>query len=221
MPVDTIVQRQEVAIQFAQRVGRIGVERHFQMIRLADVPDIGGILDRYRHVADALLRHQPRACTIQFVQHAAHIGEVEAGERTRKGDRHLVLDRCGEQTRRRQHAGMARDQHVADAEFGGKRGRMDRPGATERHQRETTRIEAAADRDQPNALDHLRVHHAMDAERRVFDRQAERSRDALLDRGAGQRWIERQRSRRRNTPGSSQPSTTDASVTVASSPPRP
>ena len=132
-----------------------------------------------------------RTCTIQLVQHPSRIGEVEAGERTRKGDRHLMLDRRGEQARGRQHARMARDQHVADAEFGGKRGRVDRPRATERHQREAARIEAAADRDQSNALDHLRIHHAMDAERRVFHRQTKRLRDAPLDRAVRQRWIER------------------------------
>ena len=131
--------------------------------------------------------------SIQFVQHPARIGEIEAGERTRKGRRHLVLDRRGEQAGGRQHARMARDQHAADAKLGGERGGMDRPGAAQRHQREAARIEAAADRHQSDALDHLRVHHAMDAERRVFHRQAERLRDAPLDRGVRERRIERHR----------------------------
>ena len=97
-----------------------------------------------------------------------------------------MLDRRGEQARGRQHARMARDQHAADAQFGRKRGRVDRPRAAERHQREPARIEAATDRDQSDALDHLRVHHAMDAERRIFHRQTKRLRDAPLDRGVRQ-----------------------------------
>ena len=191
MAVNTVVQHAEVAIQLAKRIGRIGVERDFQVIGLPDVPDIGGVPDRYRRVANALLRHQPRAGTVKFVQHAARIGEIQAGQRTREGDRHLMLDRRGQQTRGGQYARMAWDQHVCDAEFGGERGRMDRAGAAEGDQREAAWIEAAADRDQADALDHLRVHHAMDTERRVLHRQSEWSRDAPLDGSARQRRIER------------------------------
>ena len=54
--------------------------------------------------------------------------------------------------------------------------------------------QSATDRHQANALDHLRIHHAMDAKRRVFHRQTERSRDAPLDRRARQRRIQRHRS---------------------------
>ena len=161
-----------------------------------------------------------RAPAVQFAQHVTHIGEVEVGEWAGKGSRDFMLDRCGEQPRRRQHAGMARDQHAADAEFGGKRGRMDRSGTAKRHQREASRVEAAADGHQSDTLDHLRVHDAMDAERRVFDRQTQWCRNANLDRGARERRIERYQPPAKYA-GSSQPSTTDASVTVAASPPRP
>ena len=56
------------------------------------------------------------------------------GERAREGDGHLVLDRRGKQAGGRQHARMARDQHVPYAELGRKRGRVDRSGAAQRHQ---------------------------------------------------------------------------------------
>ena len=58
--IDAIVQRQEVAIELGQRIGCINVKRHFQVIGLADIPDIRGIPDRHAHAADVLLRHQPR-----------------------------------------------------------------------------------------------------------------------------------------------------------------
>ncbi len=102
-----------------------------------------------------------------------------------------MLDRRSKQPRRRQNARMPRDQHVANAKLRRQRDGMDRPGTTERNQREMPRIAATTDRHEANALDHLRIHHAMDAKRRVFHRQTERSRDPLLDRRARQRQIQR------------------------------
>ena len=57
---------------------------------------------------------------------------------------------------------MARDQYAADPEVGCKRGRMDRSGPAKCHQRESPRIETAADGHKSDTLDHLRVHDAMD-----------------------------------------------------------
>ena len=42
--VDAIVQLQKIAIERGKRIGCIDSEWHCQMIRLADVPDIGEVL---------------------------------------------------------------------------------------------------------------------------------------------------------------------------------
>ena len=93
-------------------------------------------------------------------------------------------------------------------------------GAAERHQRELARIVTAVDRDQADAVSHVRVGDAVDALRGVLDAHAQRPGHALLDGATRQRRIETHRAAD-EVVGVEQPSTIEASVTVASVPPRP
>src|SRR5207248_9771239 len=81
-----------------------------------------------------------------------------------------------------------------DAELVRERGGVETAGAAEREQRESTRIESLTDRDQPDALSHLRIDDAVDAERGLLDRQSERPRDPLLDDLPRPLWLELQTS---------------------------
>ena len=113
----------------------------------------------------------------------------------------LMLDRRGQQAGRRQHAGMARDQHAADAKFGASAVACIGPAPPSAHQREAARIEPAPDRDQPDAFDHLRIHHAMDAKRGLLPpsgRAGGRSTRSIARRARGRGPAARRR--RRNRP---------------------
>ena len=54
---------------------------------------------------------------------------------------------------------------MVDSEFGGQLTGMHRSRAAKREQRETTRVEAAFDRDQPHRASHVRVDHPNHAQR--------------------------------------------------------
>jgi hypothetical protein len=82
-----------------------------------------------------------------------------------------MLDLRREEPRRREYARIARDHDLADLELAGERGRMNGAGSAEGDQREPSRVEALTDRDEPDALDHLRVDDAVNAERRLLERE--------------------------------------------------
>ena len=107
-----------------------------------------------------------------------------------------MLDRGKEQACRRQHAGMRRHGDASDAQFARQRGRMEGAAAAQRQERVTAGIDAAADRDEADRFGHLRVEDAMDAERRMFETEAERARDRRLDRPAREVRRELQRTGR-------------------------
>src|SRR5665213_3994951 len=56
--VNTIMQHQEIAIQPCKWIRFVHRKLHFEMVGLADIPDVGGILDCHRQFAEALLGHQ-------------------------------------------------------------------------------------------------------------------------------------------------------------------
>ena len=144
---------------------------------------------------------------------------IESGEGFAVGHGDFVLDRRGEQSGRRQHAGMTGHDHSRDAEVGRQRARMQRPGAAHRHQREFARVEPLAHRDQSDAFRHLGIDHTMDARAPMrlltcpFRRLATRLFRMRHGRdGSGRR-------RRANLPGSRIPHD-EASVTSAPCRPR-
>src|SRR6185437_1440324 len=59
--IDAIVQLQKISIERGKRIGCIDGEWNRQMIRLANVPDIGEVLYGHSQIAEAFLRHQPTA----------------------------------------------------------------------------------------------------------------------------------------------------------------
>ena len=74
-------------------------------------------------------------------------------------------DRCREQSGSRQHAGVARHQNAANVELDRERGCMQTAGAAERHKGKIARIMPAIDRDEANAVSHVRVGDTIDPER--------------------------------------------------------
>ena len=101
-----------------------------------------------------------------------------------------MLDRGREEPGGREHAGEARHQHAVDLELLGKRRRVDAAAAAERDQDEFARVEAALHRDEPDAVRHLRIHNAVDPERRLDEPERKRRRDALADRRLREAAIE-------------------------------
>ena len=136
---------------------------------------------------------------------------VSAARLVHVGDQHAVGA---------ERAGIARNEDAADAELGRDHPGDGRPHAAERHQREFARIVAALDRDGAHRRHHVGREHAQDAPGRLDRRKPSgsatrvttASRACALEIGiapsssaAGLRW----------------PSTTSASVSVGSPPPRP
>ena len=96
-----------------------------------------------------------------------------------------MFDRRGKQTGCRQYSGNAGHHNALYIELGRQRCRMKATGAAQRDQRKVALIDALPDRHGPNGLGHLRVEHAMNSERSLLQRQAQRPCDALLHRRCG------------------------------------
>ncbi len=99
-----------------------------------------------------------------------------------------MRDRCAEQSRRRQDPGVCRDDNRGNPKIVGQSAAVHRAAAAKRQQRVAARIDTAADRYQPDRFRHLRVQHAMDAKRGLFDRHAQRTGDDALDRFMREVW---------------------------------
>ena len=79
--------------------------------------------------------------------------------------RGIAAGRRRRQSERAQHAAGTRAEDPRDAQLLRQRGRMQRARATERHQCEPARIDAALDSHQPQGAQHLRLGHPDDAPR--------------------------------------------------------
>ncbi len=130
--VDAVVGFEEVAIEAARRVGVVGVQRDLEVVRLADVADVGEVADG--DLVGVGLLGGPSArppAGRSRLKLFAQGGEIECGDRRGELGRDLVLDRRRQQARRRQHAGQARHDDAADAELARQGRGMDAAGAAQ------------------------------------------------------------------------------------------
>ena len=75
--VGAIVRCVEGRRERAERVGRGGIERHFQVIPLAGVANVGEVAHRYRAAFDFLVVHQRAASLVERVQAALDLTQIE------------------------------------------------------------------------------------------------------------------------------------------------
>ncbi len=114
-----------------------------------------------------------------------------------------------------------RAEDALDAELGGDRGGVHRPGAAERQQREAARVDAALDRDDAQRPHHLLVGDPHDPLGGLQLAEAERPRRGRPIAACGRVARRARRRRPGSSRGARQPSSRLASVTVGSAPPRP
>src|SRR5829696_6688312 len=107
-----------------------------------------------------------------------------------------MLDRRRQEPGSREHARKSRHQYAVDLEFLREGRRVNAAATAEWHQDEFTRVEAALYRHETDAVRHLRIHHAVDSERRLDEAEPKRFRDTLADRILREPAIELQRAPR-------------------------
>ena len=126
----------------------------------------------------------------QFADAHRHVGHAGLVER-RHGGAHESLAQVGhDQPLRAQDAGCERHEAARDAEALRHVGRVQRPGAAERQQREGARIMPALDRDRADRPHHVGDDDPEHAVRGALDRKAEPLGERR-DRIAGERCVER------------------------------
>ena len=200
---------------------RVAGRRHAQLVALPDVAQVGGALD-----GDVARGHAVLGSCVAHLR--LQRGARSRGTRSRV-DRapHHELRRDGvvaqvgrQQAERRGEARERRHDHLAHLEQRRDLDRVQRPGAAERHQRVLARVEAALDRHAADRVGHVGVEQRQHALRRRLAGRA-RARSARSPTTACAASASSCIAPPRKRSGSSRPSTTCASVTVGSVPPRP
>ena len=132
------------------------------------------------------------ASFVQRRQRGSHIGEVQRLANVHGNAPIPHAQPARQQSRGRQHARMRRDQYTGDAQL---RGQCVACIGPRRQAVTSVNLRGSIPRrpNQPDPFGHLRVHHAMDAERRILDRQAERPATPARDRRARKRRVQRHR----------------------------
>jgi hypothetical protein len=187
--VQPIVRGEKVPVEIGESIVACGLERDLDEMRLSDVAHVRGMRDAVSP-GSHLCRHQFCATAVEPREHRAHIGHGHVRELTMERRRHLVLDRRAQQAACGEYAGKARHDDALDAELGGERSGMQGSAAAQRHEGKAARVAATAYGYQPNALRHLRIEHAVDAERGVAHGKPQRARDFVLDGGGRELGIQ-------------------------------
>ena len=156
-----------------------------QLVALADVAQVDLPLELDRVVADALALELVAARGLELGERRLRLGGVELVQAAHDRDRGVALEVGGEQPRRREDAGAARDQKRRHLGVPCERVGVHGPGATEADEHEVARVVAALHRDQVERVDHRRVRDLDDAVRGLDDGEPERPGAALLDRPLG------------------------------------
>ena len=171
-----------------ERLGVAESDRELEV--LADIARVEHDIDAAACLVDALRVEPVAGLRLQFLdarRHVRHPRIVQRGDRrAHEGLAQIRHD----QALRAQDAGRERHERAADAEALRDIGRVQRPGAAERQQREGARIVAALDRHRADRTHHVGDHDAEHAVRGALDREAE-SLGERRDRLAREVFIER------------------------------
>src|SRR4051812_31228824 len=127
--VGAIVRGVECRPQCGERLGTDRIERHFEMIALPRVADIGEVAHRDGGGPDLFVIHERRASLIQCLQAAPDLTQIEFLSAAWQGRRCLMLDGRYQKPCSRQYPRMAGDEHARDAKFFRKRAGM-QPAST-------------------------------------------------------------------------------------------
>ena len=174
--VGALVLGKEALLDRRRRAGS-GSALPSPIAQLEILPDIA----RIEHDIDVAVRrarrlrasNQSSACAFNSSMRSRDIVHPRIAQR-RHGRAHEGLAQVGDdQPLRAQDARRGRHQRAADAEALRDVGRVQRPGAAERQQREVARIVAALDRHRADRPHHVGDHDAENAVRGALDREAE------------------------------------------------
>ena len=146
-------------------------KRHAQLVTLADIAQIAGVLVRGIARPHAVVGELARELLLHRCKIAVEAVEISAFADLEFGADRIVLKVGGEETDRRRDAGIGRHDDLWDAEQARHLGAVQRTRAAERDQHEMAGIEALLYRARTDRVRHIGVDDGEDALSRGLKRQ--------------------------------------------------